>query len=139
LGLGAPDAEKNRRSLAFSALFEARVRAAHVLLSRASSRPLFEEVTFRVFRSPLDARLHGAWPIAQDDALARFVASLRAPLLVRSFVERFDDDWFKNPRAFESLRHTTFHIDAFESETDAEAAATENARQFARTFEGALA
>ncbi len=140
LGLGAPDAEKNRRSLAFSALFEARVRAARVLLSNAvSSRALFEEVTFRVFRSPLDARLLGAWPIAQDDGLARFVATLRAPLLSRSFVERFDDDWFKNPRAFESLRHTTFHVEPFESDTDAEAAATENARDFARTFEGALA
>ena len=140
LGLGAPDAEKNRRSLAFSALFEARVRAARILLSSAAaSRALFEEVTFRVFRSPLDADLLGAWPIAQDDELARFVAALRAPLLVRSFVERFDEDWFKNPRAFESLRHATFHVDAFESDADAEAAATENARQCARAFEGALA
>ena len=140
LGLGAPDAEKNRRSLAFSALFEARVRAARVLLSSADpSRALFEEVSFRVFRSPLDAGLLGAWPIARDDDLARFVAALRAPLLVRSFVERFDEDWFKNPRAFESLRHTTFHVDAFENDVDAEAAATENARQHARAFEGTLA
>lgn len=139
LGTGARDADKNRRSLAISALFEARVRAARVVLSAdRGARDLFEETTYRVFRAPLDERFMGAWPLPNDDDLSRFVAVLRTPALVHDFVERFDEDWFLNPHAFEWLRHARPRAEALPADVAPENAAGEHAHAFARAIEEAL-
>ncbi|MEO8796257.1 MAG: hypothetical protein ABI551_00095, partial [Polyangiaceae bacterium] len=139
LGTGARDADKNRRSLAISALFEARVRAARVILSAdRAARGLFEETSYRVFRAPLDERFTGAWPLPNDDDLSRFVAVLRTPALVREFVERFDEDWFVNPHAFEWIRHSRPQPEALPVDVAPENVAGDHARAFARAIEEAL-
>jgi len=137
LGLGSDDAEKNARVLARSALIEARSRAARIVLGEgdASSSSVFEEITFRVFGASLPSHLLGAWPMLHDDEPARFTAALEFPSISRSFVDRFDDDWFKNPRAFDSLRRGLPRP----QEANDEAAAVQSARSFAREMERALA
>lgn len=140
LGLGPADVEKNARTLGLTALIEARVRAARVLLGiDLPSRPLFEEVTHRVFRAGLDPRLFGAWPIVRSEDVARFVAVVRAPAELRRIVDRFDDDWFKNPRAFDALRHERLASPSFESRSDAEAAGSDAAKALGRSLEEVLA
>jgi hypothetical protein len=142
LGVGSDDAQRNARVLARTALIEARVRAARLLLSETApaSRPLFEEVTFRVFGASLPTSLFGAWPLPRFDEPAKFLAALDAPALSQSFVDRFDDDWFRNPRAFEALRQslpTTAR--AFADRESLENSAVESARSFAHVIEASLA
>ncbi|MEO8877508.1 MAG: hypothetical protein ABI461_18075 [Polyangiaceae bacterium] len=138
LDLGAEAAAKNARVLSRSLLIEARVRAAHILLGETEtpSAALFEEVTFRVFGASLSKTLIGAWPLPRNDEPARFTATLEFPSISRSFVERFDEDWFRNPRAFDSLRRA---LPRLASATTDEAAAVEAARQFSRAMERSLA
>jgi hypothetical protein len=142
LGVGSEDAGRNARSLTRTALIEARVRAARLLLSETSSasRPLFEEVTFRIFGASLPSSLFGAWPLPRTDEPASFLAALEAPALSQSFVDRFDDDWFRNPRAFEALRQSlpkTAHD--FLDRESLENSAVESARHFAHALEARLA
>lgn len=142
LGVGSEDANRNARSLARTALIEARVRAARLLLSEtaAASRPLFEEVTFRVFGASLPSSLFGAWPLPRFDEPAKFLAALDAPTLSQSFVDRFDDDWFRNPRAFDALRQSLPKTArAFADRKSLENSATESARHFAHALESRLA
>ncbi|MEO7111637.1 MAG: hypothetical protein ABI183_14450 [Polyangiaceae bacterium] len=143
LGIGSEDAQRNARSLTRSALIEARLRAARLLLTETapSSRGLFEEVTFRGFGASLPISLYGAWPLPRADEPARFLAALEAPELSQSFVERFDDDWFLNPRAFESLRHSLprSRYESFPDRESTENSAVETARQFAHALESRLA
>jgi hypothetical protein len=143
LGIGSEDAQRNARSLTRSALVEARLRAGGLLLSETSpsSRGLFEEVTFRVFGASLPTSLLGAWPLPRADEPARFLAALEAPELSQSFVERFDDDWFLNPRAFESLRHSLpkSRYENFADRESLENSAVDSARHFAHVLESRLA
>jgi hypothetical protein len=107
LGVGQRTAHAQARSLACTALIDARLHAARVLLGDAEGtapRELFEEVGERLFGLPLDPRLRGAWPRARDDEPARFVALVQAGALRESLRQRFDVDWFKNPRAWSELR-----------------------------------
>ena len=99
---------------------------------------LFEETSYRIFRAPLDERFAGAWPIPEDDDLARFVAALRAPSLAHELVERFDEDWFVNPHAFEHLRHHRPRLEAIPPDTSPESVAADHAKAFARSIEEAL-
>ena len=52
---------------------------------------------------PLDRRLLGAWPPARDDEPARWVALTQATAERHAMRERFDADWFRNPRAWSFL------------------------------------
>jgi len=45
----------------------------------------------------------GVVPRYDPEAQARLCGALRAAMLQRELVERFDDDWFDNPRAHEFL------------------------------------
>jgi hypothetical protein len=56
-------------------------------------------MTARVLGAPLPPALCGAWPMAQGDEAARVVGLVTAPSLARDLVDRFDEDWFANPRA----------------------------------------
>jgi hypothetical protein len=64
-----------------------------------------EELGARVFGAPLPGDLAGAWSCGglsgrrRIDAPARLVAGVRAYAFHRDLVERFDEDWFDNPRA----------------------------------------
>ncbi len=107
LGLGKSAARAQARILARTALFEARGRAARLLLGDdAAFAPddLYAELTVRLFGSPLDERLRGAWPPARDDEPARFIAMLQVAAFRRELRDRFDVDWFHNPRAWGHLR-----------------------------------
>jgi hypothetical protein len=107
LGVGRRTAVAQARLLARSALLDVRLHAARLLLGDEAAfapQDLFDELGSRVFGVPLDGRLRGAWPAARHDEPGRFVALLQAPEAMRELVERFDVDWFRNPRAWEELR-----------------------------------
>jgi hypothetical protein len=106
LGNGARIAAGQARVLARTALLEARFVAMRFLLVRAQggARDRFEELTARVFGAPMPRELAAAWPRARDDEGARLVALLTAAPEARALVERFDADWFANPRAVLHLR-----------------------------------
>ena len=107
LGLGRSSAHAQARILAGTALFEARAHAVRLLLGDdAAFAPadLYPELTVRLFGSHLDERLRGAWPPPRDDEPARFVAMLQTVAFRRQLRDRFDIDWFHNPRAWAYLR-----------------------------------
>jgi len=138
LGLGRRIALRQTRVLARTALLDARLHAARLLLAPAvtpTPRDLFDELTQRLFGLPLDARLRGAWPVARDDEPARFVALVEALPFTEALRDRFDLDWFRNPRAWA-------HVRAISAVPAAEAhdakALDAGADRLARAFEGAL-
>jgi hypothetical protein len=138
LGLGRRSALRQARVLARTALLEARVAAARLLLgddATPAPRELFEELGPRLFGAPLDARLRGAWPPPRDDEPARFVGLVESRALGATLRERFDVDWFRNPRAWAHLRATS--AAPAREPIDAKALAVE-ADAVARAFEGAL-
>lgn len=111
LGSTSARASEDRRSLARTALFEARARAVHVLLEpeleldKVPEQGRFEELTARLFGRPLPAVMVGAWPL--PDARrhpARLWGALTAPSLEQELVDNFDEDWHRNPRAFQWIR-----------------------------------
>ena len=107
LGVSSRVANAQARTLAQSALFDARISAARYLLGDPARPPAadrFEEITFRAFGSPLPPDLRGAWPPPRDDEPARFLARATALAFERDLVERFDVDWFMNPHATDFLR-----------------------------------
>jgi hypothetical protein len=107
LGLGRRGALAQARVLARTALLEARVHAARLLLGDEAAfapRDLFEEMGVRLFGSTLDSRLRGAWPHAREDEPARMLALLDAPSFAAGLRDRFDVDWFRNPHAWAHLR-----------------------------------
>jgi hypothetical protein len=138
LCLGRRDAANQSRALAQTALLEARFGAMRLLLTDDrdfAPRDRFEELSTRVFGAPLPLALAGAWPSARDDDAARFLALVTTLPLARALVDRFDTDWFQNPRTFPHLRGLGAGP-AREPDVsfDASAAAT----AMARAFEAAL-
>jgi hypothetical protein len=139
LGLGRRAAAAQARILARTALLEARLDAARVLLGESGpdTRDAFEEVSARLFGgAPLDPRLGGVWPAWRDDEPARWLALLQAPALRRSLREEYDSDWFRNPRAWVHLRALGARP-AYEAV--AEGVVDAGAADLARAFEDALA
>jgi hypothetical protein len=136
LGLGSRRAGAQARSLARTALFEARLVAARLILeAEGAPRDAFEDVTARLFGAALDGRLRGAWPAARDDEPARWLGLVGAPALVRELREAHDTDWFRNPRAWAHLRA----LGAGPArEAIEESAVGEGAGALVRAFEDAL-
>ncbi len=89
------------RMLRRTAFFYARTVAARALLGAEEtvSAAAFEEIGARLFGAPLPAAMRDAWPDPRSSDPARLVALLGARAFVRDLVERYDDDWFRNPRA----------------------------------------
>jgi hypothetical protein len=119
-------------------LLEVRLHAARIALSTpddATARGAFEEITARLFGRPLDEALCEAWPCPREDEPARLVALLQAPGLRATMVDRFDVDWYRNPRAWGHL-HEQGSLPARET-TDG-AALGPAASALGRAFEGAL-
>jgi hypothetical protein len=107
LGVGRRVAMAQVRVLARAALLDARLHAARILLgdpAAFAAVDTFDELGLRLFGSPLDARLRGAWPAARGDEPGRFVGLLQAHGMNTALRERFDIDWFRNPRAWDHLR-----------------------------------
>jgi hypothetical protein len=116
----------------------ARHRAAMVLLAapRFVEPGLFEAVTTRAYGIPLPSALRGAWPWPTSATYVRFLVQLDAARLSTSLVERFDEDWFRNPRAARDVEARYLH--ARPSEGD-HGNLREDAERFARLFEERLA
>ncbi len=89
------------RTLTASMLFRARTLAARVYLATQPSleASTFEEITSRVFGAPLPGAMREAWPEPFVAEAARFVGLLGTRAFERDLVERYDADWFRNPRA----------------------------------------
>jgi hypothetical protein len=107
LGVGRRAAEAQARVFARTALVYVRLSAARLLLgddADPAPRDRFDELGARVLSASLDGRLRGAWPAARDDEPARFVALLEAYDLTTFLRDRFDLDWYRNPRAWTHLR-----------------------------------
>jgi hypothetical protein len=138
LGLSRRVALRQGRVLARTALFDARLHAARLLLGDDAAfapRDLFDEVGGRLFGAALDARLRGAWPRERDDEPARFVGLVESLAFTHALRDGFDVDWFRNPRAWMHLRgisavsaHEPCDPKALDAGVDA----------LARAFEGAL-
>lgn len=107
LGIPSRPADTHARVLGRTLFLALRTRAAELL---AGMRDVprddeLEELTARLFGAPLPRALALAWSFgglagsARVDAPARFVGALRTHEVVRGLVDRFDEDWFDNPRA----------------------------------------
>ena len=94
------------RVLARTALLEARLTAARLVLGddEAGPRDAFDDIAARLFGSPIDRRFNGVWPAARVDEPARWLALVQVPEMRASLRDRFDTDWFRNPRAWSDLR-----------------------------------
>lgn len=53
----------------------------------------------RVFGGPMPAGLRDAWPRLRIDDRARLAAACSAHGFLADVVDRFDEDWFANPKA----------------------------------------
>jgi hypothetical protein len=141
LGVGRRTAQAQARALARTALLEARLQAARVLLGDDAvpvTRDVFDELAVRLFGAPLDARLRGAWPTAREDEPARFLALVQARPLATDLRDRFDADWYRNPRAWAEMRAMAA-APAHESiELSAVAELEAGVDALARAFEDAL-
>ena len=131
------------RTLAATILVDTRLEAARVLLgddARFAPPDVFDEVTMRVFGAPLDMRLSGAWPRVRIDEPERWTAVLEARAARAALRDRFDVDWFRNPRAWEEIRASDPPRRlAPPAENDAPAGAwKDEIMALARTFEEAL-
>jgi len=109
LSVGRDRARGLRRALSRAALVEARMRASTVLCQAA----LREGVgAARERHADLGMRIADGWPSVllatvprlRADADARLLGTLASHRQAAALVDRFDEDWFLNPRAAEALR-----------------------------------
>jgi hypothetical protein len=89
------------RALVRSLFLALRAEATRLLLLAADGVDpgSFEELGVRTFGAPLPGALRDAWPAPRADAPARFVAAMRAFDFEADLVRRYDEDWYRNPRA----------------------------------------
>jgi hypothetical protein len=138
LGVGRRVALAQSRALARSALLDARLHAARLLLGDDAAfapRHPFDDLGARLFERGVDPLLCGAWPVAREDEPARFVALLESRPFADSLRDRFDSDWYRNPRAWGYLR--ALAVDRTEEPKDAAALAPQ-VDALARAFDKVL-
>lgn len=135
LGLTTRVADIQARALRVALLFGVRRLATRLLLSSAEDvdAGTFEELTERVFGAALPKAFRYAWPDIRIDEPACFLGALRSYAFSASLVDRFDDDWFLNPKAGTHLAHLA-SAPAFIDDPVAEA----EPERIAHTFEELL-
>lgn len=101
LGLPNRIARAQARALGVALLWGLRLTCArHVLGAEAEvDREAFAEMGTRLFGLPMPAALRDAWPAAPIDLPARVVGAARAFDFTQDLAARFDEDWFRNPKA----------------------------------------
>lgn len=110
LGLGRDRAKAQAREIALASLRWLRIEAARVRLRGALLLPekvrkgRFEEETARALGPPIPAPLAGVVPLLAPGDAARFLGAVLAASDRRSLIDRFDEDWFRSPRAAEAIR-----------------------------------
>jgi hypothetical protein len=138
LGVSRRTAQAQARVLVRTALIEVRLQAARLLLgddAQVAPSDRFAELGPRVLGGTLDGRLRGAWPSVRDDEPARFVGLLESRALFEELRDRFDVDWYRNPRAWTFLRA----VSSLPSREPVEAAALDSAAEgLARVFEAVI-
>ncbi len=135
LGLPARAATAQARVLRTTIFLHARLVAARALLSAEErvTPSLFEEIGARVFGAPLPASMREAWPDPRANEPAQLLGVLGTQTFLRDLVHRYDDDWFRNPKAGKHLTSLACGP-AFDMEPLAETAPA----SLARAFEEAL-
>lgn len=101
LGLARRAVDAQSRALGEALLVAARLAAARLLLGAGESLDVaeYEELGARALGAPLPATLRDAWPDLRPEEPSRFAGMLHARAFERDMVERFDEDWFQNPKA----------------------------------------
>jgi hypothetical protein len=136
LGLASGRAKDQAHAILVGARFHARWLAVRTLFALSEPSPSdFEELTQAAFGAPADAKLRGAWPVLRLDEGARFVALFEAHTWGASMVERFDEDWFRDPRAGAAvMAQLASPMRDFPPPDDLAASATSLSRALERAF-----
>jgi hypothetical protein len=110
LGLGRDAARDQARGVARSFGLTVRLAAMRAMfrgllaLPESARAHRFEEITAATLGAPIPVALAGVVPrLAPADATT-FLGFLLAALDRRALVERFDEDWFRNPNAARAIR-----------------------------------
>ena len=116
LGLSRSDAERAARAMAKVSLFAWRLSAARLLLREPAlagdARGVREAADTHVARAllaPFPTELALVAPRLTETDPARFVAFGEAARLAGELRDRWDEDWFRNPRAVITLRDRLGH------------------------------
>jgi len=110
LGLGRGPALEQARHVARALLSELRLRAMRVLslapliASATERRTHFEGLTERAIGAAIPGSLSGLMPRLGPADPTSLIGGLMAVADSRRLRERFDEDWFRNPRAAHALR-----------------------------------
>ncbi|EYF05586.1 hypothetical protein [Chondromyces apiculatus] len=119
LGLGGGRARDQARIVARAQLLTLRLDAARMrllhgrrvglpghplLLPRREATGHFEEETRQAIGAPIPGVLAGIVPDLSPGASLPLLGALLAVRDRRQLIDRFDDDWFRNPRAAEAIR-----------------------------------
>jgi hypothetical protein len=110
LGLGRDAARDQARGVARSLGLAVRLAAARALfrgllqLPESARASRFEEITAATLGAPIPPALAGVVPrLAPADATT-LLGLLLGALDRRALIERFDEDWFRNPHAARAIR-----------------------------------
>lgn len=135
LDLSARVALAQSRVLRTTMFLRARTIAARAVLSadETTSASLFEEITSRVFGAPLPASMRDAWPEPRVEGPAQLLGMLGTQAFLRDLVQRYDDDWFRNPKAGKHLTSLACGP-AFDLEPLSTSAGADLARAFEETI-----
>jgi hypothetical protein len=120
LGLGPARAREQTRKIARAALVWVRVAGLRALawsaLASGAHADHYPDLAERCLGRPLPPDFAAVFPSASPRSaleLAAIFSSVRDRMRLR---DRFDDDWFANPRAHEALRHEHHAARAVEPE-----------------------
>jgi hypothetical protein len=107
MGLGSDTAREQARAMGRSLLISIRVGASQAAVAAAEEPEAMVEAhvltAMQAFGSSVPEEMLGVVPRYDPRAGARLCGALRAAIVERDLVERFDEDWFDNPRAHEWL------------------------------------
>jgi hypothetical protein len=130
LGLSREAAAKAARHLAGSALARARLDATRALVDFASAKTSeVEEVASEALKVRVPGEYAGVLPRPDPRAPASLAGALAATRDRDDLRDRFDEDWFENPRAMSFLRETDASPHAFHWPADTLAGAADRLRK----------
>ncbi len=113
-GVAAHVAREEVRAVARASVLWLRLAALRVLvqseLLTEHRAQAFEETTHRIFGRPWPGRLAAVVPRLVPDAAERLVGVLRGERDRRALRDRFEEDWFDNPRAVVWVRHENHQL-----------------------------
>jgi hypothetical protein len=110
LGLGRDAARDQARGVARSLAVAVRLAATRALfrgllsLAEGARANRFEEITAASLGAPIPPALAGVVPRLSPADATTFLGLLLGALDRRALVERFDEDWFRNPEAARAIR-----------------------------------